>query len=459
LEQFKANLIYGEKYRPRFHFSARENWLNDPNGCVFLDDEYHLFFQHNPRANEWGNMTWGHAVSPDLVHWKQLDDAIIPYGGGDIFSGSAVYDRNNSSGLGKGSKGALVAFFTHSKEPTGQCLAFSIDKGRTWDLYEGGRHIISNQGLDPIERDPKIFWYEPSSHWVMVLWVKMGQVRFFTSRNLLNWTYASDFQGEGFFECPDLIELPVNGSVGNLNIDINQGSRKWLLYDGALSYWVGEFDGRQFRAQAGPLQGEAGENFFAGQTFNNMKGRAVQIGWMRGGKYPAMPFNQQMSFPCELSLREVSSGIRLFRYPVSEIKSLYIDTHRFQALTVKEIISELENIEGKLFDIAFELRLSPGDILDFSIFDHSISFTSESITCFDKVSLLRAESGAHSARILVDSTSIEVFCDGGEVTISSCFLPDINYQPLKIDVKNGAPEISELIVHNLSSAWDEDFRK
>ena len=188
---------YNEKYRPQFHFTARRNWLNDPNGCVFHDGIYDLFFQHNPAGVEWGNMTWGHAVSADLVHWTQREHAIRPYDGGTIYSGSAVVDAGNDSGLGVGSTPPLVAVFTHAKKPFEQALAFSNDHGATWKLYENGRHVVPNQGLDEAERDPKIFRHEPSGKWIMVLWVRMGQVRFFTSDDLLHWAHVSDFLTEG----------------------------------------------------------------------------------------------------------------------------------------------------------------------------------------------------------------------------------------------------------------------
>ena len=202
---------YTERYRPQFHFTARRNWLNDPNGCVFYDGEYHLFFQHNPSGLDWGNMTWGHAVSTDLVHWRQLSHALLPYGDGTIFSGSAVVDSKNLSGLGHGQEGLLVAAFTHARKPFGQAIAFSHDRGRTWERYADGEHVVPNQGLDDGERDPKVLWHEPSRKWVMVLWVQRNRARFFTSSDLRQWRHASDVVAQGFYECPDLFELPVDG--------------------------------------------------------------------------------------------------------------------------------------------------------------------------------------------------------------------------------------------------------
>ena len=241
--------IYTEQYRPQFHFTARTNWLNDPNGCVFYDGEYHLFFQHNPTGLEWGNMTWGHAVSGDLIHWHQLPHALLPYGDGTIFSGSAVVDSANGSGLGSGSTGPLIATFTHARKPFGQAIASSTDRGRTWQLYAAGQHAVPNQGLAEDERDPKIFWHAASRHWIMVLWVCRNQIRFFKSADLLKWHATSDFVGDGFYECPDIFPLPVDG---------NRNDIKWILADAAFHYWVGDFDGQSFTAQEGPLRPEAG---------------------------------------------------------------------------------------------------------------------------------------------------------------------------------------------------------
>ncbi len=158
--------LYREKHRPQFHFSSKTNWLNDPNGCLYHNGVYHLFFQHNPSGIDWGNMTWGHAVSPDLIHWKQLENAIHPYDEGTIFSGSAVLDTENLSGLGKGDNPPLVAAFTHARKPFGQAIAYSNDNGQTWNLYDNGRRVVPNQGFDEGERDPKILFHEPTGKWI-----------------------------------------------------------------------------------------------------------------------------------------------------------------------------------------------------------------------------------------------------------------------------------------------------
>jgi len=439
------DLIYTEKYRPRFHFTARKNWLNDPNGCVLFAGEYHLFFQHNPHGNEWGNMTWGHATSPDLVHWHELPCAILPYGGGDIFSGSAVVDWNNTSGLGDGIGPPIVAMFTHARSPCEQALAYSIDKGRNWRVYNSGQYVVPNQGLDGYERDPKIFWHLNSRKWIMALWVKTNTVRFFTSDDLIHWSHASDFVGDGFWECPDLIELPVDGDV----ID-----KRWVLNDANFNYWIGTFDGKTFQPESGPFQGDFGANFYAAQTWNSTENRVVQIAWMRGGEYPRMPFNQQMSFPCELSLRKTSDGVRLYRLPVPEIESLYKETTEFRDMLL-DIGQDLDTgIIAGLLDIEIEVELSSGASFSVIVHGRSITCGSEQITCLGNTAPLALKDGIIHFRLLIDRTSIELFGNHGEVSMSSCFLPEREFTSVQCRADSAPVYVKSLIVHRLCSAWE-----
>ncbi len=435
---------YSERYRPRFHFTARENWLNDPNGCVFHDGEYHLFFQRNPSGLVWGNMTWGHAVSTDLVHWRELPNALEPYDDGTIFSGSAVVDLENTSGFGQPGQPPLVAAFTHAKKPFGQALAFSTDKGRSWSLHDGGRPVVPNQGLDEGERDPKVFWHSPTQRWVMVLWVQKGVARFFTSTDLKNWTLASDFAGNDFYECPDLFELPVDGDPRNT---------RWVLLDAAFRYWLGTFDGRQFQAESGPLRGDWGANFYAAQSWNNTGGRIVQIGWMNGGKYSGMPFNQQMSFPCELSLRTTPAGIRLFRMPVAEIERLRVASdsvsgrmlHAGEELPIGRC--------GDLFDIVADIEASPDAVFSMRLHDVHIACIGGVIRCLGKEAAVHSADNITRLRVLLDRTSIEVFANGGEIGMSSCILPAEIETTVRCCAERGSVRVRNIVVHHLTSAW------
>jgi fructan beta-fructosidase len=432
-----------EQYRPQFHFTAQQNWLNDPNGCVFYNGEYHLFFQHNPESTQWGNMTWGHAVSTDLIHWQQLPHALLPYGDGYIFSGSAVVDWQNTSGLGDRSTPALVSIFTHARMPFGQALAYSLDKGRSFCLYANGEYVLTNQGLDLTERDPKVFWYAPGGHWCMVLWVKQDQVRFFSSPDLIHWDYTSDLTAAPFYECPDLFELPVDGDEQN---------KKWVLQDASLTYWIGTFDGTRFNPESDPLQGEFGTNFYAAQTWNDTGSRLIQIAWMRGGEYPGMPFNQQMSFPCELSLRSTPEGLRLCRIPVKEIETLYDETLVLQDILLQPDENPLAGVSGELFDIEMEIEVEPNVEIYFNLYGQTLVYTKYQLACLGQSALLQPRDRILHLRLLVDRTSIEVFGNRGELSMSFCFLPEKSATELELITHEAASRIHSLTAHKLRSA-------
>ena len=315
--------LYHEKYRPQFHFTARKNWLNDPNGLVYYQREYHLFFQHNPAGLSWGNMTWGHAVGPDLLHWQQLDNALSPDRLGTIFSGSAVVDWDNTAGFQTGAEKVLVCIFTSAGKPFTQSIAFSNDRGRTWTKY-AHNPVLSHIAGD--NRDPKVFWHEPTRRWIMALYLDGEHYALFASPNLKEWTKLSDVPAPGGSECPDLFELPIEG---------NPRDTRWVFWAGNGNYLLGRFDGKTFIKESGPHPTDWGANFYAAQTYSDIPeadGRRIQIAWMRGGEFPGMPFNQQMSFPCELTLRKFSEGIRLCRNPVREIEKIRAKKHGWNNL-------------------------------------------------------------------------------------------------------------------------------
>lgn len=430
-----------ERYRPQFHFTANKNWISDPNGLVHLDGEYHLFFQHNPSGNRWGNMTWGHAISRDLVHWTQMDDAIKPFGGGTIFSGSAVVDTKNCSGLGTNGN-TIIAAFTHAREPFGQSLAFSNDNGRTFKLYNNGTPVVPNQRLDNQERDPRIIWHEPTASWIMLLWVRQGQVRFFSSKNLIQWEHLSDFFGDTFFECPDLVELPI---VNERNLT------KWVLYDASFRYWIGEFDGRSFSAETGPHRGDYGANFYAAQTWSNTSRRRIVIGWMRGGVYPGMPFNQQMSFPCDLALSIVDGHSRLRRYPIAEVERLRSHHETIQDITVGPDSPLVITSVDHLLDITIRVKAPKDNALHISVDGFQIKLQQKQIRCGDAAAEIPGIPGTVVVRLLIDRTSLEVFVGCGEVVFSFCRLPSPGPLELMLSAPDGSIDVSRINVNYLAS--------
>ena len=454
--------LYGERLRPQFHFTARqwtvtklnpaikgpdthggeEGWLNDPNGLVYYKGEWHLF------ANGAGSY-WVHAVSKDLVHWEELppklkrDDEL-----GNTASGSAAVDWHNTSGFGTDKEKALLAFFTGWKNKV-QCMAYSIDRGRTWTKYK------NNPILAHPDRDPKVFWYEPESKWVMIIY---GPPRrsyvFFGSKDLKKWEKLSTFPD--MFECPDIFQLPLDG---------DRKQMKWVLSDGNGSYVIGQFDGTMFHTEQGKTALDYGFNFYATQTWSDVPkedGRCIQMAWMRGGKFPDMPFNQQLTFPCVLSLRTVRDEIRLCRYPVEEITHLYGKEHKWDRVTVSHGNDLLGGIKGDLFDIELEFDPAQSDALGFKIHGNDVQYTTKTkavVSCRTHPMKTEPINGHIHMRLLVDRTSIEVFVNHGEITGANCILPKENGPPPKLYVNGGDAIIKSLKVRELNSIWRSSVRK
>ena len=458
--------LYKEKYRPQFHFTARQGWLNDPNGLVWYDGEYHLFFQHNPHGTNWGNMTWGHAVSTDLVHWRQLPNAIEPDALGTIFSGSAAVDWNNSAGFQTGREKSLVALYTaagntspESKgQPDTQCLAFSNDRGRSWTKYDGNP-VLAN--IAPGNRDPRIFWHARDKHWVMALYVcEQGEtgvihaVHFFSSTDLKKWTMTGRM--DGFFECPDLFEIPLDDPPLSSGRTGEATDTRWVLFGADGNYVIGRFDAGRFVPESRKHAGDFGEHFYAAQTFNDTPdGRRILIGWMRGGEYPDMPFNQQMTFPCELTLRTFPEGIRLCKQPVREIALLRGKKHSWRNLEVGPGQNPLAGINGELFDIEAEIEIGTATDFGFDIRGYPVAYMVGDNALFwrNRSAHMNPVDGRIRIRIVVDRTSAEVFGNDGFVTFSSCFRQDI-FNHIGFYSSGGTVRLHTLQVHELKPACE-----
>jgi fructan beta-fructosidase len=435
---------YSEPLRPQFHFTANMNWLNDPNGLVFFGGEYHLFFQHNPKGTEWGNMTWGHAVSPDLVHWTQVEHALVPDALGTMFSGSAAVDVANSGGFQTGTEPALVALYTAAGDtspeskgkPFTQCLAYSNDRGRTWTKY-AHNPVLPN--IAPGNRDPKIVWHAPTKRWIMALYRERSDFAILSSPDLKTWMHLQDLTIPGSDECPDFFEIPLEGT----------NETRWIFTTANGRYLIGSFDGRSFTPESGPYPADVGPNFYAVQSYSDVPDRRrVQIAWMRDGRYPGMPFNQQMSFPCDLILRNTADGPRLFRKPVKEITTLYADT-----ITVKDAPLSPDPFAGvtaDCIDLTLTLRATTEFALSFH--GHPLTYSKHTLTFLNR-SLELSASEPLKLRVLLDRTSVELFPEGGFTSFSACFVPIENARPLSIQSNDGAARRISAETHPLKSAW------
>lgn len=443
--------LYREAFRPQFHFSSRRGWLNDTNGMVYYDGQYHLFYQHNPYGWNWGNMTWGHAVSPDMIYWKEWGDAIHPDALGTIYSGSAVVDEYNTAGFQTGSEKTLVAIYTSAGgenfwskgNPYTQSLAYSNDRGKSWTKYE------HNPVIGPIQggtRDPKVFWHEPSHHWVMVLWIDGKTLSFFTSPDLKTWKRHSDV--EGFFECPELFELPVDG---------NPSQKKWVICGANGDYCIGGFDGKAFKPEGEIIRFQYGNCFYASQTFNHIPpsdGRRLQMAWGRIDM-PEMPFNQMILFPVELTLRMTEDGIRLFTEPIREIKALYGRHWQWKDLTVRPDENPLKEISGELLHIKAELELKEADFVSFVIRGVPVQYDVQKrqLTCADKAAPLEPMEGNICLEILVDRMSIEIYANDGLI-----YMPmgvNLVHRPAGVQFvsQGGQTHIKTLDIYQLKSIW------
>lgn len=320
---------YKERYRPQYHFSPQKNWTNDPNGLLYYKGTYHLFYQHNPFGNVWGHMTWGHATSTDLVHWKHQPVAIPEEKDTMIFSGTCVADIHNTSGLGKNGKVPFVAIYTGHIEGVNQSqhLAYSLDEGLTWTKYN--RNPILDLHKKDF-RDPKVFWYAPKKYWVMCVMLPVEhQVQFYSSSNLLNWKHLSEFgpagDTSGVWECPDLVQVPAEGAPEK---------KKWLLQmsmNAAMQYFVGEFDGVRFTSEnpAGKIfRPDYGPDYYAAITFGQLPAPhpPVAIGWVNNWNYandiPTTPWKGAMSLPRTLSVKKVNNEWVLIQKPVPQLNAL-----------------------------------------------------------------------------------------------------------------------------------------
>ncbi len=330
--------------RLAFHFTPPDHWMNDPNGMVYHDGEYHLFYQHYPDGMVWGPMHWGHAVSTDMVRWEDLPIALYPDSLGMIFSGSAVDDRRNTSGLGTAEAPPLVAIFTHHDmdgEKAGredyqyQSLAYSTDRGRTWTKY-AGNPVIPNPGIKNF-RDPKVRWDDERERWLLTL-AAHDHIKIYESKNLIDWNYLSDFgmgigAHVGVWECPDL--FPMTSREGDkhwvLLLSVDKGSPNG---GSGTQYFVGRFDGEKFELDPSQSPRDSiwldyGRDNYAGVTWSDIPatdGRIIYMGWMNNWQYarqvPTPDRRGAMTLPRSLELRQTAGGMRLTSMPVRETESL-----------------------------------------------------------------------------------------------------------------------------------------
>jgi fructan beta-fructosidase len=438
-----AQDLYRERHRQQFHFSSRRGWNNDSNGLVFYKGEYHLYYQHNPYGWSWGNMHWGHAVSTDLVHWKEVAIALYPPRFDDwCFSGSAVVDWGSTAGFKTGQNETLVAAYTSTGR--GECIAYSNDCGRTFTDYPGNP-VIRHAG-----RDPKVIWYGPGKHWVMAVYDEQDKsqgIAFYTSPNLRQCARTS--RVEGFYECPEIFELAVDG---------RQDDKRWVVYAGDANYVVGRFDGKAFTPESAKQQWSYGNCFYASQTFNNLPaedGRRIQIAW---GKIatPGMPFNQCMLFPCELTLHRTEDGLRMFARPAREVERLHGQRQAWTDAVLAPGDNPLAGLRGDLFHLIADIEPAEANEVGLVIRGIPVVYRTalHELTCQGNKAPLLPTQGRIRLEILVDRTSIEIFGNEGRVYMPIGVIPADDHKSLELYAKAGRARIRSLEVYPMRSIWE-----
>lgn len=502
-QHLEADVTFTEQYRPQFHYTPRINWMNDPNGLVYYEDQYHLFHQYNPFGDTWGYMSWNHAVSDDLVHWEHRPVA-IPYGKEEeeaIFSGSAVVDHENTSGFGDGSRAPLVAVYTsHYTLPDGsteqaQSLAFSIDGGYTFEKYEGNPVI---EYEEPDFRDPNVMWDEDMERWVMVVALPgQHKVQFYASENLIEWEHLSDFgpagSSDGIWECPDMFLLPVDGDPADtrwvLHVDINPGA---IAGGSGSQYFIGDWDGTGFVPDESVSGDEVlwvdyGTDFYAAITWSNIPeedDRRMWVGWMNNWEYaneiPTSPWRSAQSIPRSIHLETVDGKVQMVQRPVEALQILRAEHTGLENLEVDNVMLSLSEsgIRGKAYEMV--VKLDPGDARNAGIKLRS-GDDEETIVGYDSgtetVYVDRRNSGDVSfnenfaarndapvslvdgiikLHIFVDWSSVEVFVNDGRTVFTNRIFPDPESQSVEIFADGGNAVIKNLDFWTLRSIWNEN---
>ena len=432
--------LYKEVNRPQFHFTVKRGWNNDVNGPIFYKGQYHLFWQAFPFGVSWdtGFMYWGHAVSKDMTHWRELDPALIVDKTGSPWSGSSIVDHNNDSGWGKDALVLIYTAFDRVTHKQVQCIAYSTDNGSTFTHYPGNPVLDTNTEVGSNDtRDPHVFWYAPTHRWVMVLFEQDG-MSIFNSTDLKTWTRKSHLKG--FHECPDLFELPIDGDTSHT---------KWIIHGGSSSYSIGTFDGSTFTPESPELHYAEGRNshnddlLYASQSFAEMPdGRRVQMAWGRI-EPQGMAFNQMMLFPTEFKLRNTRDGLRLLSTPIDEIKLLHTKHYAWSSLTASDANQKLHNIAGQPMHLKAQYTLAANDTL-------TIQYQGSNLVTIPSKDL---EHGAGSVEILIDKCVAEIFIDSGRRYIVR-EVPSIAGSP-GFDFATGqtSSRLDKIDVFELKSMW------
>lgn len=461
-------------WRPVYHFAPQWGWMNDPNGMVYKDGEYHLFYQYNPYGSRWGNMNWGHAISRDLVSWEHMPVAISPDGLGTIFSGSAVVDKDNTAGFGAN---AIVAFYTQASARQMQSIAYSTDNGRTFKKY-AGNPVLTGDVAD--FRDPKVSWHEVTHKWILTLAVGQ-EIRFYSSPNLKDWTYESNFgegQGNhgGVWECPDLFELPVAGTSQKkwvLIVNINPGGP---FGGSATQYFVGSFDGHKFVNESPKATKwmDFGKDHYATVTWSNApQNRVIALAWMSNWQYanevPTMQYRSSNSVPRDLRLFVKDGETYLQSAPSPELLALRKDKVMSKSFSVGKAytIDQLMSDNKGTYEITMTVRQKKQGNLSMRLMneqgeeiEYSLDMAKRKLTCirdksgvagfskdFITPTVTQVDGGDLQLRFLVDRSSVEAFVNDGRFVMTNLVFPHTPYNKVMFSATGGSVSVKNFTVY------------
>jgi fructan beta-fructosidase len=476
----QAQVVYHEPYRLQIHFSPKTGWMNDPNGLIYYLGEYHMFFQFYPDSTVWGPMHWGHAVSKDLVHWKQEAIALFPDSIGYIFSGSAVTDNNRTSGFGQPGKTPLIAIYTQH-DPAGekaktnmyqnQSIAYSLDAGKNWTKYKGNP-VLKSPGLADF-RDPKLIWYPDHKKWILTL-AAGDRIMFYSSTDIKSWHKESEFGATigahgGVWECPDLIPFVVDGKkIWLLIVNMNPGGKQG---GSGTQYFTGQFDGHSFiPTDTITRWADYGPDNYAGVTFSNTGNRKIFLGWMSNWQYgtrvPTATWRSAMTIPRTLSLKKIANAYYTTMMPIPELEKLVVGSKSYKRIPeLKEIsLSGPTRLEFSLADLhsfSFifsnalnqQLKLGYDENKNSFYIDRTQAGQSDFDPGFAAIHYATRIGKSRGSRIMVvlDDASLELFADDGLTTMTEICFPDHPYNSLQ--AATGCKAVSDVKVSQLKSIW------
>lgn len=442
-----ADTDYSGKYRPYAHFTAKRGWLNDPNGLTYYNGKYLMFYQHNPVAVTWENMHWGYAVSDDLIHWQEKDIVLFPDENGTMFSGSAIIDRRNITGLKENDNDVILLFYTCAGstsetakgKPFTQKLAYSVDGGETFIKYE--KPLIEQ--ICGGNRDPKVIYYETDDMYIMALFLEEHEFALFKSKNLLDWEEFQRITMSEDAECPNFYPLAADGDENNI---------KWVFSAASDRYYIGSFDGNKFIAESGLKRLNYGNNSYAAQSWSDVSdGRCIRTAFATV-VIPGMPFGSVMNVPQEMSLKTINSELRLCAKPVKEIEKLYIKTDTFENVRIDNEDPFSFKTEGKCCDIV--LNIGECSSFTFSLYGMEIEYSKEKgvLRCQDKEAPVSGNNGNIALRIVIDTAYAEIFADGGSVFMGMTYIQDSSLN--KLEIKSDKAVIERLSISDMGKFWE-----